>query len=304
MTADGRGVASHAGSRLLADLAEVTGLVDEFSGAVASLRQRRSGHDPGRVLVDLAVMLADGGEAISDLGVLRDQPELFGSVASTATAWRVLDGVDESTLRVLRIGRTYESEPVLERLIDHPDVLPKVQGLLGDRFVLQAGWNTMQPAHAGNGRWHQDGSSAFDFKDLGFPVLLLQLRVSYLLTDQTVPGMGNMELIPGSHRSRVDLPDSIRERNDDIAIGHVVCAEAGAALVFHNGVWHRTFRHDGDYDRYTTHYVYSPPWIRMADRFNNDPEFLERTTPLRRTLMGEFARPDAPFGANYDPLPI
>jgi hypothetical protein len=28
------------------------------------------------------------GRAISDLGVLRDQPELFGAVASTATAWR------------------------------------------------------------------------------------------------------------------------------------------------------------------------------------------------------------------------
>jgi hypothetical protein len=125
-----------------------------------------------------------------------------------------------------QIGRTYESEPVLERLIDHPDVLPKVQGLLGDRFVLQAGWNTMQPAHAGNGRWHQDGSSAFDFKDLGYPVPLLQLRVSYLLTDQTVPGMGNMELIPGSHRSRVGLPDSVRQNNDDVAIGHVICAEA------------------------------------------------------------------------------
>jgi hypothetical protein len=110
VTTDGRGVASHAGSRLLADLAEVTGLVDEFSVAVASLRRRRSGHDPGRVLVDLAVMLADGGEAISDLGVLRDQPELFGSVASTATAWRVLDGVDESTLRVLRHARAVARE--------------------------------------------------------------------------------------------------------------------------------------------------------------------------------------------------
>jgi hypothetical protein len=95
---------------LLADLADVTGLVDDFSGAVASLRQRRPGHDPGRVLVDLAVMLADGGEAISDLGVLRDQPGLFGSVASTATAWRVLDGVDESTLRVLRPARAVARE--------------------------------------------------------------------------------------------------------------------------------------------------------------------------------------------------
>lgn len=46
VTTDGRGVAPHAGSRLLADLAEVTGLRQEFSDALARLRQRRAGHDP------------------------------------------------------------------------------------------------------------------------------------------------------------------------------------------------------------------------------------------------------------------
>ena len=59
-------------------------------------RRRRSAHAPGRVLTDLAVLLADGGEAITDLAVLRHQPGLFGPVASTATAWRVLDAVDDS----------------------------------------------------------------------------------------------------------------------------------------------------------------------------------------------------------------
>jgi hypothetical protein len=42
--------------------------------------------------VDLAVMLADGGEAIADLAVLRDQAVLFGPVASDPTAWRLLAG--------------------------------------------------------------------------------------------------------------------------------------------------------------------------------------------------------------------
>ncbi len=32
-------------------------------------------------------MLADGGETIADLDVLRDQRDLFGPVASTPTAW-------------------------------------------------------------------------------------------------------------------------------------------------------------------------------------------------------------------------
>src|SRR4051812_50017242 len=77
---------------------------------MAPTRERNSGHDPGRVLADVAVMLADGGEAISDLAVLRDQPELFGPVASTATAWRVLDRIDQAALGRLRQARAAARE--------------------------------------------------------------------------------------------------------------------------------------------------------------------------------------------------
>jgi hypothetical protein len=62
------------------------------------------------VLADLAVMLADGGETISDLAVLRDQAGLFGPVASTATAWRVLDGIDGDALQRVRIARAAARE--------------------------------------------------------------------------------------------------------------------------------------------------------------------------------------------------
>ena len=105
VTANGRGVVGHAGGRLLADLADATGLSAAMSDALVSLRQRESGHDPGRVAVDLAVMLADGGEAISDLAVLRNQPELFGSVASDPTAWRVLAALDDDALGRLQAAR-------------------------------------------------------------------------------------------------------------------------------------------------------------------------------------------------------
>lgn len=105
VSGDGRGVACHVGSRLLADMADAAGLPGRFAEALPGLRQRRAGHDPGRVLTDLAVMLADGGEAISDLAVLRDQPEVFGQVASTATAWRVLQAIDSDGLARLRTAR-------------------------------------------------------------------------------------------------------------------------------------------------------------------------------------------------------
>jgi hypothetical protein len=81
VSADGSGVVSHARARLLADLAEATGLTTAYSTALRPLRPRGTGHDPGRTATDLAVMLADGGEAIADPAVLRDQAGVSGQVA-------------------------------------------------------------------------------------------------------------------------------------------------------------------------------------------------------------------------------
>ncbi|MER7469055.1 IS1380 family transposase [Streptomyces sp. NPDC097981] len=110
VSADGHGVVSHAGSRLLADLADATTLTSAFSDALHRLRPRGTGHDPGRVAVDLAVMLADGGEAIADLAVLRDQRDVFDPVASAPTAWRVLAGIDAAALNALRAARATARE--------------------------------------------------------------------------------------------------------------------------------------------------------------------------------------------------
>ncbi len=95
---------SHAGSALLAQVADKLGLTGALSLRLAGLKQRRRGHDPGRVIRDLAVMLADGGECVSDLGAVRDQQALFGQVASDSTAFRVIDRVasDPGLLEALR----------------------------------------------------------------------------------------------------------------------------------------------------------------------------------------------------------
>jgi hypothetical protein len=93
VTADGAGLVSHAGSALLAQVADKLGLTKALSLRLAGLKQRRRGHDPGRVIRDLAVMLADGGECVSDLGAVRDQQALFGPVASDSTAFRVIDRI-------------------------------------------------------------------------------------------------------------------------------------------------------------------------------------------------------------------
>jgi hypothetical protein len=107
VTADGEGLVSHAGSALLARVADKTGLTRALSRRLAAMRERRSGHDPGRVVRDLAVMLADGGECLSDLGGLRDQQVLFGEVASDSTAYRVIERIasDAALIDGLRDAR-------------------------------------------------------------------------------------------------------------------------------------------------------------------------------------------------------
>ena len=89
VVADGQGICSHVGAALLGELSDRLGLTGEL-GRRANRGVRAGAHDRGQVLRDLVVTLADGGDCVSDLAALRDQPELFGAVASTSTAWRVL----------------------------------------------------------------------------------------------------------------------------------------------------------------------------------------------------------------------
>ena len=108
--ADGTGLSSRAGTALLALVAQRLGLTDGLCGALQSTRERRSSHDPGRVLCDLAVMAADGGRCVSDLAALAGQRALFGEVASVSTARRVLLSIGEPELELIRAARALSRE--------------------------------------------------------------------------------------------------------------------------------------------------------------------------------------------------
>jgi len=114
VVADAEGLTSRAGTALVGALADRIGLTDGLSKALVGLRERRSRHDPGRVLRDLALMLADGGDCLADLRSLRDQETLFGPVASDATAWRTLAVLDERRLRAIRQARAQARRRVWE----------------------------------------------------------------------------------------------------------------------------------------------------------------------------------------------
>ncbi len=105
VSADGVGVVSHAGVGLLREMAEYSGLVDGVTGALIDTYKGVPVHAPGKVFADLAVAVADGADAISGIAVLADRQDLFGSVASMPTTWRVLDRVTEENLPAIRAAR-------------------------------------------------------------------------------------------------------------------------------------------------------------------------------------------------------
>lgn len=106
VSADGTGVVSHAGVGMLRELAEGTGLVQALNRALIDTYAGVPVHPPGRVFTDLAVAIADGADAVSGIAVLRDRQELFGSVASMPTTWRVLDRIDDGHLPAVRQARS------------------------------------------------------------------------------------------------------------------------------------------------------------------------------------------------------
>ena len=107
----GHDVINHTGAAALRILADRTGLTSGLSRALAR-RGFVPVHDRGRVLVDAAVLIADGGRVLSDLAMLRDQAQLFGSVASDSTLWRTLDEIDQAQRHKIARARAATREHV------------------------------------------------------------------------------------------------------------------------------------------------------------------------------------------------
>jgi Transposase DDE domain group 1 len=87
----GRKVVSGAGGVLLTRTAATVGLDVALSAALSPWRRPLTRHDPGKVLLDLAISLAMGGDCLADIGQLRAHPQVFGPVASDPTVSRLID---------------------------------------------------------------------------------------------------------------------------------------------------------------------------------------------------------------------
>lgn len=202
---------AHAGSVALRLLADRTGLTNELSKAM-SRRNFLPLHDRGRVLCDVAVMLADGGEAIADIDVLRHQGGVLGLVASPPTVWRTLDGVTPGRLKKIATARARVRRQVWAQL---PGGVPasKVAGTdLGSTVVLDVD-ATIVVAHSEKENAAPTFKRTFGFHPLGVwcdntsEFLAAKLRAGNAGSNTAADHIGVLTdaiaQIPGTHRKKL-----------------------------------------------------------------------------------------------------
>jgi hypothetical protein len=106
----GRGVVSQAGSVLLVETVRKSGLNTTISAGLTPWRKPWAVHDPGKVLLDVALAVALGGDCLADIGMLRAEPGVFGPVAADPTVSRLIDALAASGEKALTAIRAARSE--------------------------------------------------------------------------------------------------------------------------------------------------------------------------------------------------
>jgi hypothetical protein len=103
-------VVSQAGGVLLTETMRTVGLDHALSAALTRWRPPNAVHDPAKVVLDLAVTLAAGGDCLADIAVLRAEPGLFGRVASDPTVSRTVDRLAADPVATLRAINTARAQ--------------------------------------------------------------------------------------------------------------------------------------------------------------------------------------------------
>jgi hypothetical protein len=105
VSADGTGIVSQGGGLLLAQTLRAAGLDRGLEAALERWRQPRAVHSPGKIITDLAVAVALGGDCLADVAMVRAQPELFGPAASDPVVSRLVTRLAADAPRALKAIR-------------------------------------------------------------------------------------------------------------------------------------------------------------------------------------------------------
>jgi hypothetical protein len=210
------------------------------------------------------------------------------------------DEIDELLAAVDRTAQTHEKyepgvflsaqnfverDPVLANLIDHDRHVGYVYDVYGEQLKLQLSELFMRtPGGGGNSMWHPDGARALPYQIFS-PVLPLQIKVGYWLTDLSAPKMGNFVYMPGSHRHQYFEG---YDTHNNLPGEQILQVPAGSMTIMHGSIWHRVEPNESEITRKNLFLAYAPSWITSADRLTSDPVWLEMLTREQRIIMRSY----------------
>ena len=204
MESGGAGVVAHVGLHALGAFADRLGLGSLLSKQIPMRGERLPLHDRGKVLIQMALMLAGGGESCADIEHLRLQSDLFGSVPSDTTVFRSFHEIGSSTRNDLSASLAEVREKVWDQA-----------GLLKgeDPVVLDIDASLVE-IHSEN----KEGAAPHYKGGYGFhPMLCFADATGEALAGVLRPGNAGANTV-ADHVTVLD--DAIRQLPEKIRVGH------------------------------------------------------------------------------------
>ncbi|MDX1932780.1 MAG: phytanoyl-CoA dioxygenase family protein [Capsulimonadales bacterium] len=177
-----------------------------------------------------------------------------------------------------------ELDEVFAELIDHPRHVGYVYDYYGELLKLHLSQFFLRPHGGWYNQWHPDGARAVPYQ-VFMPELPCQIKVAYWLTDVLQPKMGNLVMMPGSHRQQYfDAYDTDRSVPGE----KILCVPRGSITLMNCNVWHRVEPNESDIVRKNFFLAYCPSWVVAADRLRNDPEWVKTLRREQRIILRSY----------------
>lgn len=179
-----------------------------------------------------------------------------------------------------------ERDTAFTGLIDHERHVGYAYDLFGELLKLhQSQFFLRPPGGKQYNQWHPDGARALPYGVFS-PKLPLQIKIGYWLTDLPNEKMGNLVVLPGSHKQQyMDGYDTHKSLPDEM----VVCPRKGTMTVMHSSIWHRVEMNESDVVRYNIFVAYCPSWVTPADRFHSSKDWLNTLNREQKIIMRSYS---------------
>ncbi|HVD69487.1 MAG TPA: phytanoyl-CoA dioxygenase family protein [Actinomycetota bacterium] len=177
-------------------------------------------------------------------------------------------------------------DPTFVNLLDHRATLPLVRQVLGDNIHC---YHCHLDVHPGAETprnvwlWHQDGGVVN--RDLETsPRPRLSVKVAFFLSDVSIPGRGNLVVLPGSQRT--DRMEPPADGSNDLPGAQPILADAGDAVMFDRRLWHMRSPNTSAFTRSVLFLAYTYRWIRPRDDMPMPSDVVAAASPAQRQLLG------------------